>query len=402
MCKDKYPKELLNPRLLRLYEEEKRDEAAVPIPKPATPKKTTPTVAGGTVATPTVAEGPRTPAQASAPQLVVADRSFEQILVDHFTPPAPCNEAGASVPVKRRLRIDPEARVLTMDDFQQELEKKEEEMAAKNNKKRVNMKKPAMKAKKTTTNKKQKKKRKKSSSEESSDELEELLERNDEPRTSNTKSRKKQACIERKENNEVVEVITVGGSRENTSKKNKTTEAAEVKEQEEVQQEEEVQEMDTQAIGDEVRDEENSMMSEVEETPSESSDVEIAFGFQPIASSTSDESEDETLVDEVAFNKAHRAKAMSNPQPDKYYMVSFGKELPYIGKVVTVGTKILMKFLKRSCSDEYIWPVKDQLEEIDRAQIVCGPIKISGSLPFVIKGVLKAEKMFRAHQKALE
>ena len=87
------------------------------------------------------------------------------------------------------------------------------------------------------------------------------------------------------------------------------------------------------------------------------------------------------------------------PKRENYYLVSFGNELIYVGKIIDIGEKIKMKFLKRYTNDQYDWPKTDKVEEIVKEQIVCRPIKLSGSLPFTVKGVPKAEKLFKALKK---
>ena len=339
VSKLKYPRDILNPRLLKIYDEGKRDEQREQVPKPATPRKNR--VEGEDITMMPMEEGTSqdniNPGPSGTCRAV--DRSFEQILVDHFTPPSTSSADNNTMPVKRRLRVDPYARVLTMDDFHNEIEKKAAEISEKEKKKVT---KTRDKVKNTKTAKKNAQKRK-------------VIGSDEEDENNNTRDESTDAKKRLKKRN-------------NANNKD-----------------------------DSELEDENNTWSEVSETESENSLYGIDSSFKPIAPSTSD-SEGDLLVNEVQYSPDQRTKAIANPKADKYYLVSYGKELVYVGKIISIDENISMKFLKRYTNDRYDWPKKDQIEAITPEQIVCGPIKLSGSLPFTIKGVVKAEKLFRAHK----
>ena len=110
------------------------------------------------------------------------------------------------------------------------------------------------------------------------------------------------------------------------------------------------------------------------ETASSSSESSVYYG-EPAAS-------------EVKFS-AKQYKTLK-PVLHNYYAVDFVNK-SFVGRVVTVGkTKVTMTFLERKSNDEYHWPVRVDKDDVYPQALFCGPIKLSGTIPFTIHGIDKA------------
>ena len=135
----------------------------------------------------------------------------------------------------------------------------------------------------------------------------------------------------------------------------------------------------------------------------DSTDVDMP---SPIAASTSDEDEifsneeSPAGITHLHFSKRNQGNLHRKIETEKFYLVGYGKNLGYIGKITEIGkTSLTMKFMKRLPEDRYDWPVKDSIDKVDLKQLVCGPIPMQGSLPFKIVGVPKALTDFYKYQK---
>ena len=58
-----------------------------------------------------------------------------------------------------------------------------------------------------------------------------------------------------------------------------------------------------------------------------------------------------------------------------------------------------MKFMQRKPNDMYDWPVKDVTEEVELKQLICGPLRLSGTFPYNIRGIPQAVKNYEHHLK---
>ena len=87
---------------------------------------------------------------------------------------------------------------------------------------------------------------------------------------------------------------------------------------------------------------------------------------------------------------------------ENFYVIAFGN-IVYVGKVIqSDGSAITVKFLERKFSDQYDWYKRDRIETINKEQVICGPLKIRGTLPFKINGTQKALAAFLKHKKNLQ
>ena len=116
----------------------------------------------------------------------------------------------------------------------------------------------------------------------------------------------------------------------------------------------------------------------------------------PSACSTSDDEAnnniDEIDAHNVHFNIRNYNGIIKNLQCQRYYIICFDN-LGYVGKVVDIKkSKVSVEFMVRKPNDKYDWPIKNSIEDIYPAQIICGPLKLSGSIPFTVKGVSTAVK----------
>ena len=88
------------------------------------------------------------------------------------------------------------------------------------------------------------------------------------------------------------------------------------------------------------------------------------------------------------FNKRKFINIIQNLQTENYYVVSYSGKLSYVGKVINVKKHLVtVKFMTRKTDAKYHWPQQDKIEDVHPQQIICGPIKLTGSLPFKIIGV---------------
>lgn len=145
------------------------------------------------------------------------------------------------------------------------------------------------------------------------------------------------------------------------------------------------------------------------ETENESSEDEEQFMRKegPSARSTSDEdcpesSEDESIdAENVHFNKRNYSAIRKNIDCDKYYVVCYG-DLSYVGKVVAIQKEtVTVQFMVRKPDNKYDWPVKKKIEDVDHRQLICGPLKLSGGLPFTVRGVCQTIKDYIRHMKSI-
>ena len=85
---------------------------------------------------------------------------------------------------------------------------------------------------------------------------------------------------------------------------------------------------------------------------------------------------------------------------EKYYAVAYGN-LTYIGKVIHLwkGT-IKVKFLERKPGGVYTWPNTENIDVVTAEEIICGPIKVTGIIPYQIEGVEKLTKEFLSYKKS--
>ena len=146
----------------------------------------------------------------------------------------------------------------------------------------------------------------------------------------------------------------------------------------------------------------------VEESESDSDENPFLL-CSPIASSTSDEDALSASDCEASFVTIHfqarlyekMLNGSTSVKSETYYMVAYGSDLSYIGKVVKIDTdqKVTMKFMNRLPEETFDWHKVDKIEQVDLQQLICGPINIRGSLPFHISGIPKAMKDYNAYKK---
>ena len=86
---------------------------------------------------------------------------------------------------------------------------------------------------------------------------------------------------------------------------------------------------------------------------------------EPSAASTSDEKEglsdeDYMQLSSIHFNKRQYNNLPNTLETEKYYVISYGKDLGYVRKVTKIGkTKVTMKFLTRKLQEMYNFPIKE-------------------------------------------
>ena len=276
-----YPKATFNPRLLAIYEEKQAEENKVPEHMPATPSKQHPTpLSTSPPPTPSVAQMHSTP----VPSSVDKNISFEQLLCDKLTGhsltagPSTAGQNSESTKRKVNRRINPQAQVLTTDEFFNEIQAKE-------------------------------------------------------------------------------------GSRNLTNKAKKPR-------------------------LDEHEDEESS---------------EDDLGVDLLADNSSDEldeSDDSSNETIVHFNPRQYEKIIENLKVEKFYLVVYGKNLKYIGKITNIcQEKVTISFLQRMPNEKYTWPNKPKIEDIAPNQIISGPINMKGTFPFSIAGVESSVNKYNAYIK---
>ena len=123
-----------------------------------------------------------------------------------------------------------------------------------------------------------------------------------------------------------------------------------------------------------------------------------------LCTTTTDEEEQEGSTDcsKVYFNKRKFINIIQNLQTENYYVVSYSGKLNYVGKVINVKKHLVtVKFMTRKTDTKYHWPQQDKIEDVHPQQIICGPIKLTGSLPFKIIGVEQVLKDYNMYMRSL-
>ena len=57
--------------------------------------------------------------------------------------------------------------------------------------------------------------------------------------------------------------------------------------------------------------------------------------------------------------------------------------------------------MTRKTDAKYHWPQQDKIEDVHPQQIICGPIKLTGSLPSKIIGVEQVLKDYNMYMRSL-
>ena len=138
--------------------------------------------------------------------------------------------------------------------------------------------------------------------------------------------------------------------------------------------------------------------SEVEETESES-DLDNV----PLVNDSreySAEDGDKEGPTSVHFNERQFSNLYKNIKIDIHYLVSFGKDLCYIGKIVDIKkASIIVKFMKQQPGNMFVWKANEKTEEVRLEQFVCGPQRLHGTMPYNINGVDTAYHKYLKQKK---
>ena len=111
----------------------------------------------------------------------------------------------------------------------------------------------------------------------------------------------------------------------------------------------------------------------------------------------SDESESEE-EGEVKFIPKKYGKIY--PEEEKYYVVNYDKKA-YIGRVLKVSkVMVKIKFLERRMNNQYDWPKRDDIDEVEMIHLIAGPILLTGTTPFTIRGIDRTLANFKTHVRA--
>lgn len=118
-----------------------------------------------------------------------------------------------------------------------------------------------------------------------------------------------------------------------------------------------------------------------------SSDVEAIEEFVP------------NLDDEILGNN-HLSNNV-DLKLEHYYAV-FYEENWFLGRIISLEDKIVMKFLKQEL-DKFIWPDKknEDIQKVNGKYIFYGPIELTGNDPFFLRrsDKYKIDKQFKALKK---
>ena len=120
---------------------------------------------------------------------------------------------------------------------------------------------------------------------------------------------------------------------------------------------------------------------------------EIEYNNDSSSDSEYEECNDTTT--EAKFNK----ECFRNIKPvfQGVYVVDYDKKF-YIGRCIKLGkTKIKMNYFIRRPNDKYDLPIHSDTDDIEAKYLICGPLKLIGTVPFTIHG---ADKAFVEYQKA--
>lgn len=70
---------------------------------------------------------------------------------------------------------------------------------------------------------------------------------------------------------------------------------------------------------------------------------------------------------------------------ENYYAVHYDDHLPAVGRIISIQeSSCKMKFLKQVMENTYNWPSKDDIQNVNVAFILYGPIKLLGNGPFLL------------------
>lgn len=139
------------------------------------------------------------------------------------------------------------------------------------------------------------------------------------------------------------------------------------------------------------------------EESDESEESDVGSLLENLTDDYSTENSDVDCVTAVHFNGRSLNKLRNNISCDKYYIISFGKDLCYVGKVVELKKKqIMVKFMQRLPDDQFTWKADaGSYEEVEKEQFFCGPLKLEGTFPFKIMGVESAHKAYLKYNKEM-
>ena len=58
---------------------------------------------------------------------------------------------------------------------------------------------------------------------------------------------------------------------------------------------------------------------------------------------------------------------------------------------------VKIRFLERRMNNQYNWPKRDDIDEVEMIHLIAGPILLTGTNPFTIRGIDKALADFKNH-----